>query len=188
MNHAGFWKTIEEARNKSASLVELPAQLVEYLSWQEESEIVEFAMCFGECLHESFDAKLWLAAVVIIGGCGDDKFFDFRCWLIAQGQERFEAAIRNPDSLADIEVFGGNYGYPLLMGMSSASMRAFCKRAGPCADEFATCERFERMISTGSHPSLKNESLIQATEQEAKLMFPRLATKFSNGIRGTLPH
>jgi hypothetical protein len=188
MNRKEFWKIIEEARSESPSLVDLPAQLIQDLSRREEREIVAFETFFTECLQESFDAKLWLAAVVIFGGCGDDKFCDFRCWLIAKGQECFEGAILDPDTLADIGVFDGDYGYPLLFGMISVSKRAFCERAGPNSDEFTACEQFERMISTGTHPPLKNEALIQATDQETKLMFPRLATKFPNGIRGRHPH
>lgn len=187
MNREEFWKTIEEARSESASLVDLPGQLIQRLSRREECEIVAFATLFTECLNESFDAKLWLAAVVIFGGCGDDKFYDFRCWLIAQGQECYEAAILDPDTLADIGVFAGDDGYPLLQRMIAVSERAFCELAGPHADEFTTCERFERMISAASRPPLKNEPLVQATDLEAKLMFPRLATRFPNGIRGTFP-
>jgi hypothetical protein len=43
------------------------------------------------------------------------------------------------------------------------------------------------MISAESHAPLKNEPMVQATDLEAKLMFRRLATKFTSGIRGTFP-
>jgi len=32
-------------------------------------------------------------------GCSDDGFEYFRCWLISQGKDVFENALRNPDSL-----------------------------------------------------------------------------------------
>jgi Protein of unknown function (DUF4240) len=47
-------------------------------------------------------ADLWGAAFILNGGCSDDGFNDFRGWLIAQGRTVYEAALENPDSLADI--------------------------------------------------------------------------------------
>jgi len=44
---------------------------------------------------------LWAAAYLINGGCSDDGFLYFRAWLVAQGQDIFEKAIANADSLAD---------------------------------------------------------------------------------------
>lgn len=42
------------------------------------------------------------AAHVMMGGCGDDGFMDFREFLISLGRKRFEAAMANADSLADL--------------------------------------------------------------------------------------
>jgi hypothetical protein len=33
------------------------------------------------------------------GGCSDDCFVYFRCWLLAQGRASWEAALGDPDSL-----------------------------------------------------------------------------------------
>ena len=40
-------------------------------------------------------------------GCSDNGFIDFRDWLIAQGLEVYMAALKDPDSLADIPAYGG---------------------------------------------------------------------------------
>ena len=40
---------------------------------------------------------------MIHGGCPDDTFWDFRAGLIALGRAVFEAAIRDPDTLAAVE-------------------------------------------------------------------------------------
>jgi hypothetical protein len=36
------------------------------------------------------------------GGCSDDGFEYFRGWLVAQGQQVYEAALADPDSLAKV--------------------------------------------------------------------------------------
>ena len=49
---------------------------------------------------------LWAAASVMeCGSCSDDGFIDFRGWLIAQGREVYMAALKDPDSLADVQVY-----------------------------------------------------------------------------------
>ncbi len=46
--------------------------------------------------------NLWAAAYVIEDGCSDDCFRDFRAYLISLGRGPYEAALRNPDSLASV--------------------------------------------------------------------------------------
>ena len=46
---------------------------------------------------------LWNAATLICkDGCYSDGFEDFRAWLIFQGRETYLAALKDPDSLADV--------------------------------------------------------------------------------------
>lgn len=44
------------------------------------------------------------AAAIINNGTSDDRFMDFRAWLIAQGKAVYEAALLDPDSLASVDV------------------------------------------------------------------------------------
>lgn len=58
---------------------------------------------FASAMSRAYDNRLWDAAHVIHGGCGDDAFWDFRAGLVAMGREVFTAALRDPDSLAAID-------------------------------------------------------------------------------------
>jgi hypothetical protein len=49
----------------------------------------------------SYLGSLWAAAYRINGDCSDDGFDYFRDWLITQGRDMFEAAVADPDALAD---------------------------------------------------------------------------------------
>ncbi len=40
---------------------------------------------------------------IMMNGCSDDSFDYFRGWLIAQGKDVYHAALRDPDSLVDVE-------------------------------------------------------------------------------------
>jgi hypothetical protein len=62
---------------------------------------VEAAFCFA--MRRAYDWNVWGAAYVILGGCSDDSFWDFRAGLISLGREVYEAALRDPESLAAVD-------------------------------------------------------------------------------------
>ena len=64
-------------------------------------EILDFRYYLEERLIEAYRWDLWAAAILIEDGCTDGSFRDFRAWLVAQGRETFEAALRDPETLAD---------------------------------------------------------------------------------------
>ena len=67
----------------------------------------EQALNFHSIVHGYMELAdkygLWNAAILIHGdGCYADGFEDFRAWLIFQGREAYLAALKDPDSLADV--------------------------------------------------------------------------------------
>jgi hypothetical protein len=175
-----FWLLIENARHASSKLVEMPQKLRDVLCTMDEREIIDFESHYIDCLHRSYDARLWLAAVVIMHGCGDDTFSDFRGWLIAQGRLRFESALDDPDSLADLENFDGDDGDgdPTLFYFGSVAPHAFCKRSTGDERDSDALMRFQALCPLRKYPSLKNEELINSSDQQARAMFPKLAARF----------
>lgn len=67
-----------------------------------DQELVDFIHLFQAMMARLYSWRLWAAAYVINGGCGDDSFIDFRHWLISSGRAIAEAALADPDSLADL--------------------------------------------------------------------------------------
>ncbi len=57
---------------------------------------------FHRISEQGYGWPLWGAAYLLNGGCGDDGFDDFRGWLVTRGRAVFEAALADPDSLADV--------------------------------------------------------------------------------------
>jgi hypothetical protein len=99
---ATFWKLIKTAKSRSGGD---PFQQTELLRAALEKlppeEIVAFDKILGQLKAESYRNDLWAAAYIIQGGCSNDGFEYFRCWLIAQGKKVYEAALRDPETLAD---------------------------------------------------------------------------------------
>lgn len=92
------------------------------------------AQGFHDIMHAYSDLAdrygLWDAASIIKEyGCGDDGFLDFRGWLIAQGKDVYLAALKDPDSLAELDPYGdccfeclayvGDLAYEQLTGCSA---------------------------------------------------------------------
>ena len=102
MNKEHFWAIVEQSRigangDQDAQETTLKAILVTLSV----DEIEQFDVLFREAMRESYRWDLWAAAYLIQGGCSDDGFEYFRYWLISLGRERFEATLRNPDTLAE---------------------------------------------------------------------------------------
>jgi hypothetical protein len=77
-------------------------RLVEELAHLPPEDILAFARRFDSFLDAAYTFDLWGAAWLINSGCSDDGFSDFRNWLVGMGHQVYEAALANPDSLADV--------------------------------------------------------------------------------------
>jgi len=97
-----FWHIIEQTRAAAGSDVRKQEELLtEALVELAGSEIVTFHDIYSELTDRAYRADLWDAAYIIGCGCGDDGFYDFRGWLIGQGQAIYERALQDPESLVD---------------------------------------------------------------------------------------
>jgi hypothetical protein len=97
-----FWELVETAAVADDIDCKTQAErLTAMLEQLAPEEIVSFARRFSQRLAEAYRWDLWGLAYQLNGGCSDDGFVYFRCWLLAQGRATWEAALRDPDSLMD---------------------------------------------------------------------------------------
>ena len=103
MDKAQFWQLIEDAHAKSGGDSDIQAAaLKSSLMLLSADDVAVFESIFNECRRDAYRWDLWGAAYLINGGGSDDGFEYFCWWLIGQGQAVYEAALANPDSLADL--------------------------------------------------------------------------------------
>ena len=103
MDDDRFWAFIGAARDAAGDEVEdRVSGLEQVLLNHHPDEVAEFRRKYDEMLARSYRRDLWAAAHVMRGGCSDDGFRTFRDWLISEGEAVFEAALADPDSLADV--------------------------------------------------------------------------------------
>jgi hypothetical protein len=99
-----YWDLVERARTESGddSPETVAETLVAVLSTLGPSEVVGAEEAFARISRRAYGFPLWGAAYVLNGGCGDDGFDDFRGWLVTRGRAVYEAALADPESLADV--------------------------------------------------------------------------------------
>ncbi|WP_420644222.1 DUF4240 domain-containing protein [Candidatus Leptofilum sp.] len=101
MNHITFWQIIEEALKNVSTVYDVAPVITKKLQKLPAGEIVSFMQHQNDLMSESYRHDLWAVAYIINRGCSDDCFEYFRGWLMANGQERWEAAMKAPESIGE---------------------------------------------------------------------------------------
>lgn len=103
MDEAGFWRIIDEARVAGRGETDdMSSYLQDRLAELSPEAILEFARIRHRLDERAYSWALWGAAYVIEDGCSEDCFRDFRSYLISLGRAPYQAALRDPDSLAGV--------------------------------------------------------------------------------------
>jgi len=102
MDKATFWEIVESAKSAAPSKDERPEALRAALEELSPEAIKSFQEAYIGQVYSAFTWPLWGAAYVMNGGCSDDCFDYFRDWLISEGQTVYEAALKDPESLAEL--------------------------------------------------------------------------------------
>lgn len=103
MDEHALWKLITDSRTKSDDDTGRQAELLEErLARLPARDIADFQRIRHRLDKRAYTWDLWGAAYVIEDGCSDDCFRDFRGYLISLGRKAYDAALRDPDSLAPI--------------------------------------------------------------------------------------
>ncbi|MDR6962291.1 DUF4240 domain-containing protein [Shewanella putrefaciens] len=110
MTEVEFWALVtrSEAAQPQESLVQALKQKLTELS---NEELKAFDKIFSQQMRRSYLWSVWGAAYIITGCDSEYAFAEFRCFLISLGQERYDAVITHPDSLARLSAWPEKDGY-----------------------------------------------------------------------------
>lgn len=116
-----FWDLIDSARRSAGSDKErMLESLRRRLMRLPPSRVAAFAQRLSDLVAKAYTWDLWGAAYLMNGGCSDSGFEHWRAWLVAQGRAVFEAALKDPQSLAAARLkFGedGDYEFESLLDL-----------------------------------------------------------------------
>ncbi|MCL2157448.1 MAG: DUF4240 domain-containing protein [Methanobrevibacter sp.] len=130
MNKNEFWELIQESFQEGEWATDKQMEiLTDKLANYSEEEILKFASIYQVYDKEAYKSKLWAAAYVMNGGCSDDCFDYFKGWLISRGEEPYLNALKDPDSLIDLDI-APDCDYFENEAMLSVPVYAFNKNTG----------------------------------------------------------
>ena len=145
MNKDTFWEFIEGAKEQCGRDMAFMARWLEgRLLGMQPEQVLKFYAALSGYKEAANKYGLWTAAVLIKeDGCSDDRFIDFRTWLIAQGKEIYMAALENPDSLAGVE----RYGNCEFASLNYVGYDAYKESTGRSIYQDCTLEMENRMLA-----------------------------------------
>ncbi len=173
MNETIFWHLIEislaESRVKPNAIFQI---LQEKLARLSGDEILRFDQILHELVRVGFRSNLLAAATIINAGSDLDELSDFEAFILMQGKQIWDQALKNPDSLADLE-YAGDF---VCTEIWSVPERAYEQATGQ--------EDFEMM-----HFEYQPQNLIGATDiwqdskgkpdnQKLRTLLPKLYQKY----------
>ena len=101
MDRDTFWSIVDNARKTVDDTYDVAPAVTEKLKELTSDEIVSFKQHQYELLDESYRWDIWAVGYIVNGGCSNDGFDYFRAWLMANGRERWETAMKNPEAIGD---------------------------------------------------------------------------------------
>lgn len=101
-----FWGIIEQTLVRGADSDDRLNKLAEILATLTLDDLIGFEIAFRDYLNAAYSWDLWGAAFIVHNGigCSDDAFEYFRRWLVSRGRTVYEAALADPETLADIDL------------------------------------------------------------------------------------
>ena len=136
-----FWSTIDRVRSKADMQDE---ESVKQFLYTELIELSQNELLGFDCAWQSYSdkanfPKMTAAACIINDGSSDDRFKDFRNWLIMQGHYAYRQALIDPDNLAmlnipfrDTEWMG--CGYVTWYAYAGQKLRTYFEKEGIAAE------------------------------------------------------
>lgn len=100
-----FWNLIQDAYREADWETDKQMEiLIDKLAIYSQEDILKFAKIAEIYDKEANQSKLHAAAYVMNGECSDTCFNHFRGWLISRGNEPYLNALKDPDSLVDLDI------------------------------------------------------------------------------------
>lgn len=102
MSTGRFWELVASAREAAGpDPLHRPDHLQRALRALDPDEVAAFNAAYGKRKVDAYTEDLRMAAHLILGGADETAFSHFRDWLLSEGREVYEAALEDPNSLAD---------------------------------------------------------------------------------------
>ena len=173
MDEQNFWNIVEKSLKETTNQDDQEAWLIKELQKLTLEEIIGFRLRTDKLLYDTYTSEMWCAGYLMNGGCSDDCFEYFRCWIISRGTDIYNKVKQNPDSLIDEVVDGQNW-YDF-ESFWYVAIKAFETSTGKDLYDFIDNDNFT--TSEGNYPPIEFNWKEDDPETMKKIC-PKLFDKF----------
>lgn len=169
-----FWQIIGRSLKSTNDQDDQEQYLITEIEKLTPKEMIGFRLRTDYLLYETYNSEMWCAGYIMNGGCSDDSFEYFRCWVISRGKDVYYKAKANPDYLINEVVDGAEY-YDF-ESFWYVALQAFEKKTGKELYDYIDNENFK--TKEGAYPQF--EFTWQEEDPESmKKICPKLYNKFN---------
>jgi hypothetical protein len=173
LNEDLFWDIVEKSLKNTNNQNDQENLLIKEIEKLSPKQIVGFRLFTDKLLYDSYKADIWCAAYLIEGGCSDDSFEYFRCWLISRGRKTYHETMINPDYLIK-ELKSGDEFYEF-EGFWFVALSAFRNKTGKELYNFIDYDKFQ--THEGNYPRIE-ETWKEDDPESMKKICPKLFGRF----------
>ena len=173
MDEKQYWSMIQLSLSESNDQDDQASRLTHELQQLSPEDIIGFRLRTDKLLYDTYTSEMWCAGYIMNGGCSDDCFEYFRCWVISRGEEVFNKAKENPDTLID-EVIEGQDIYDF-ESFWYVALEAFERKTGKDLYEFIDYDQFT--TREGKYPHFEFTWQEESPDSMKKIC-PKLYEKF----------
>lgn len=104
-----YWSIIDKSVKATRNQDDQEQFLVSEIKKLSPKEMIGFRLRTDYLLYHTYNSEMWCAGYIMNGGCSDDSFEYFRCWIISRGKDAYYKAKANPDYLVNEIVPGAEF-------------------------------------------------------------------------------
>ncbi len=169
-----FWEIISKSLKSTKSQDAQERFLISEIEKLTQKEMIGFRLRTDYLLYHTYNSEMWCAAYIMNGGCSDDSFEYFRCWVISRGKDTYYNAKANPDFLISEVVEGAEF-YDF-ESFWYVALEAFKHKTGKDLYDYIDNENFK--TKEGSYPQFEFTWQEEKPESMKKIC-PKLLAKFN---------
>jgi len=169
-----FWEIIRKSLQSTKSQRAQTEYLISEIGKLTPKEMIGFRLRTDYLLYQTYNSGMWCAGSIMNGGCSDDGFEYFRCWVISRGKDTYYNAKANPDYLIS-EVVEGVEFYEF-ESFWYVALKAFDYKTSKALYDYIDNENFK--TKEGFYPQFEFDW--QAEDPESMIRIcPKLYAKFN---------
>jgi len=151
LNEDTYWAIIDRSLKATNNQEDQEQFLIAEIEKISPKEIIGFRLRTDKLLYDTYTSEMWCAGYIMNGGCSDDGFEYFRCWVISRGKDTYYKTKANPDYLIHEVVENADY-YEFELFWYVA-LEAFEHTTGVDLYNYIDNEKFT--TAEGSYPEFK---------------------------------